>query len=79
MQEGWFRDLAGIISSFTVPRTVAGPAETLADQLIPMPYYALNFAPMQGMGSYSLAYRVMVFIDQVPVAQSMPQAFAFRW
>lgn len=79
MQERWFRDPAGIITSGTVPRPVAGVAETLADQLIPMPYYALNFAPMQGMGSYSLAYVVMVFVDQVQVAQSMPQAFAFRW
>jgi hypothetical protein len=78
-QEAWFRDPAGIITSGTLPRPAVGGAETLADQLIPMPYYALNFAPMQGMGNYSLAYVVMVFVDQVLVAQSMPQAFAFRW
>lgn len=78
-QEVWFRDPAGIITSGTIPRPVVGNAETLADQLIPMPYYALNFAPMQGMGNYSLAYVVMVFVDQVLTAQSMPQAFAFRW
>lgn len=78
-QEPWFRDPAGLVVTGTQPMRVAGDPQSLPEQAMGLPYFALNFAPMNGMGSYFLACQAVAFIDQQLVAQATPIPFPFRW
>jgi TIR domain len=78
-QEPWFRDPAGVVCTGTQPLRVSSDRESLPEQVMSLPYFALNFAPMNGMGSYLLACQAVALIDQQVLAQALPLSFPFRW
>ncbi len=78
-QEVLYRDMQGIVSTGTPPHVVSSSRESLVQQVVTLPYYALNFQPTGGMGSYSLSLTAFVFVDQQIVTQSAPVPFGLRW
>jgi len=74
-----FRDIGGLVATGTPPRVVGTDNESIGDQQITIPYYALNFQPTNGFATYSLAFIVVVYVDNQLVAQSAPTPFAIRW
>jgi hypothetical protein len=78
-QEMTFRDAAGLVAVGTPPRVLGSDRESLTEQVLMIPYYALNFQPTQGMAAYNLMLTAFVYVDNQIVAQSPPNPFGLRW
>jgi hypothetical protein len=78
-QEGIFRDVGGLAATSTQPITIGTNSEDLSRLEISIPYYALNFAPTNGMNFYDLQLSAVVLVDNQQVAQSMPAYFQLRY
>ena len=78
VQERMYRDLTGLVATGTAPRPVASNDEALND-LLSIPYYALNMMPTGGMTQHALLATAFAYLDNQPVTQSAPMPFGLNW
>ena len=78
-QEPFYRDVAGLVATGTPRTSVPSNSEPASEQLMSIPYYALNFVWTNCYASYNLALSVSAYLDDQLVAQTPPVFFAFRW
>lgn len=77
--ERTFRDVSGLVATGTPSTPIGTDDEDLSSVQIMIPYYALNFPPNNGFGTYNLAIVVMAYLDGQIAAQSPPVPFVLRW
>jgi hypothetical protein len=78
-QEVAFRDATGYCAVATPPTPVAAETVQLDSFAVVMPYYVLNLTPTNGLMIYQLSAIGTVYVDNAPIAQSMPTPFQVRW
>jgi hypothetical protein len=78
-QEPFYRDVTGLVATGTPRALVASNSEPASEQLMSIPYYALNFVWTNCYASYNLALSVSAYLDDQLVAQTPPVFFGFRW
>ena len=78
-QEPFYRDVTGLVATGTPRAAVPSNSEPASEQLMSIPYYALNFVWTNCYASYNLALSVSAYLDDQLVAQTPPVFFGFRW
>lgn len=77
--EAMFHDTAGLVTTGTPAIPIGGNQVALDPIQVSIPYYALNFQPTGGVMNMNLSFTVIVLIDNIQKAQSVPIPFQFRW
>ena len=78
-QEPFYRDVTGLVATGTPRASVPSNSEADSEQLMSIPYYALNFVWTNCYATYNLALSVFAYLDDQLVAQTPPVFFGFRW
>ena len=78
-QESQYRDVGGLVATSTLPRVIGSNSEILGDEVITIPYYALNFLPTNGMRVYNLTFTAFVYLDKQLAAHAHAVPFSVRW
>lgn len=78
-QEPSYRDVGGLVATGTQSFVLQSMSNSTDGLSISIPYYALNFQPMNGMGTYQLTATAFVYVDDFIIGQSAPTPFMLRW
>jgi hypothetical protein len=78
VQEFNYRDMSGLVATGTPPRPIVTNDQALQD-VVSIPYYALNLMPTNGMTRHMLMLTASAYLDNQLVGQSAPAPFFLNW